>query len=101
MNTIRHPDYFSMEVDDPSGPKGGNAGALARLLGNSSIAAEAENILRNSSFDDGGYVFAIERHQALADCLGLPSFTVGFGYNYVSGGEIPHEFEESDFLEVG
>ena len=94
------PDYFSMEADDPSGPKGGNADALVRLMGNSGDAAEAENIIRISSFDEDGFVFAVERHQALADCLGLPSFTVGYGYNYVSGGEMPPEFEETDFLEV-
>jgi hypothetical protein len=75
------PGYF--EGDD-SGPEGGDAEKLCRALGAAGRAAEVQAILSNT--DD--YLFAIERHGALAEVLGLPSFSVGLGYDYIAADEI-------------
>jgi hypothetical protein len=47
-----------------------------------SDAARVEAILRDTE-----YVFARDRHLALAQALTLPSFSVDAGYDYVSRGE--------------
>lgn len=85
---------------EPATPIGGDSEALVRLLSSAGVVAEVEKIIRTSSFDSDGFVFAYERHQALADKLGLPKFVVGFGYNYISAGELPLGFKKDDFIEI-
>jgi hypothetical protein len=74
------PSYFDPEAE-PSVPAGGDAQKLCAAFSSSNVA-EVERILRKSSFDEDGYVFAFERHADLARALGLPSFAVGAGYTY-------------------
>lgn len=100
------PGYF----DDSKGdkPTGGNAAALCRACGGAGDAVEVEAILRASSdiADDSAddadeaddYVFATDRHVALADVLGLPADYVVLTYASVSEEtDIPGR---SAFLEV-
>jgi hypothetical protein len=92
------PSYFDPEAE-PSGPAGGDAQKLCAAFASSNVP-EVERILRKSTFDEDGYAFAIERHTELARALGLPSFSVGGGFRYVSDGEIPEGLSEDDLLRV-
>jgi hypothetical protein len=92
------PGYFDPAAE-PSAPAGGDAKKLCAAFGASGVA-EVESILRKSSFDEGGYTFAVERHTDLARALGIPSFGVGVGFRYVSGGELPDGLEQDDLVRV-
>ncbi len=87
------PGYFDSDPDD-SDPAGGDAEKLCAAFGAPNVA-DVERILR-----EDGYAFAIERHTELARALGLPSFTVGGGFTYVSDGEMPEGLSEDDLLRV-
>ena len=90
------PGYFDPSAE-PSGPAGGDAEKLCSAFGASTVA-EVESILRKSSFDEGGYTFAVERHTDLVRALGIPPFGVGAGFRYVSEGELPEGLNEDDLL---
>ena len=92
------PGYLDPAAE-PSPPAGGDAQKLCAAFDASGIA-EVESILRKSSFEEGGYTFAVERHTALARALGIPSFGVGAGFCYVSDGELPEGLEEDDLQRV-
>lgn len=83
------PGYFE---GSGSKPEGGNATLLAKTFGAESAAKSVEDILRNQD----GYTFALERHQALVEALGMPTFGVGMGYRYITGGERPPGLENLD-----
>ena len=92
------PGYFDPAAE-PSAPAGGDAQKLCSAFGSSNVA-EMESVLRKSSFDEGGYTFAVERHTDLARVLGIPSFGVGAGFRYVADGELPDGLEEDDLVRV-
>jgi hypothetical protein len=92
------PGYFDPAAE-PSSPEGGDAQKLCTVFGSNEVS-EVERILRKSSFDEDIYAFAVQRHAALAQALGLPDFAVGAGYRYVSDGEIPEGLSEDDLLRV-
>ena len=92
------PGYFDPSAA-PSVPAGGDAQKLCSAFGASNVA-EVESVLRKSSFDEGGYTFAVERHIDLARALGIPSFGVGAGFRYVADGEVPDGLEEDDLVRV-
>lgn len=92
------PGYFE-EAAEPSAPKGGDAQKLCNAFGASAVT-EVESILRRSSFDDDGYIFAVDRHAELVRALGIPSFGVGAGFEYVSEGELPEGLDEESLLRV-
>jgi hypothetical protein len=83
------PGYFG---GSGSGPEGGNAAVLAKTFGTELAAKSVETVLR----DQDGYAFAIDRHQALIEALGMPSFGVGIGYRYITSGECPPGLENAD-----
>ena len=87
------PGYFS---DDEEGdlPSGGNVAALASAFGSTNVA-DVEHALRAINDE---FTFAIERHQALAQALGLPSFVVGGGFAYISDGEFPDSLASDDLV---
>jgi hypothetical protein len=85
------PDYFE-GGEDARGPTGGNARMLCKAFGSTNVD-RVEQILRGE-----GYAFALERHAELCQALGLPDFSVGAGYNYVSEGELPGELSEENLV---
>ena len=89
------PDYFG-EADEEQSSAGGDATLLLETLGAACSADELEAILRSD--DD---VFAADRHARLAEELGLPSCTVGFGYDYLENGELPEGVNPDDLIRVG
>jgi hypothetical protein len=68
-------------------PKGGNARLLCTTFGAGQNADPVEKILRSRS--GRGYMSEMDRHGDLAEALGLPAFSVGFGYEYLDSGELP------------
>jgi hypothetical protein len=92
------PRYFDSSAA-PSAPAGGDAQKLCSAFGASNVT-EVERVLRRSSFDEGGYAFAVERHTDLAHALGIPAFGVGAGYRYVAQGELPEGLDEHDLIRV-
>ena len=81
------PGYFDPTAE-PSPPVGGSPQVLCAAFGVSDIAA-VEGVLRKSSFDEGGYSFAIERHSDLVAALGISDFAVGTAYASFEYGEYP------------
>jgi hypothetical protein len=79
------PGYF--EGAESPVPKGGNARLLCNTFGVKQNADGVEKILRSRS--GKSYVFALDRHRDLAEALGLPAFSVAFGYEYLASGELP------------
>lgn len=92
------PGYFD-EEEEPSAPAGGDAQKLCSAFGSSAVA-EVESILRKSSFDEDGYTFEFERHTDLVRALGIPSFGVGAGFEYVSRGELPEGLDEDSLVRM-
>jgi len=81
------PGYFDASAE-PSAPAGGDAEQLCAAFDASDIPA-VERVLRKSSYDDDGYVFAFERHADLVRALGLPEFAVGTAYASFDRDEYP------------
>ena len=92
------PGYFDPNAE-PLPPVGGNAKLLCAAFGNSA-SDSVEAILRKSSFEEDGYVFADERHADLIAALGISSFAVGFGYTYASAGDLPEGLTEDRLVSV-
>jgi hypothetical protein len=92
------PGYF--EGDD-SPPEGGNAEDLCRVFGADGQVDVVEAALRAPSGSEDGYVFAMERHQALVEALGLPAIAVGGGFNYIEEGELPEGLTSEQLRRVG
>ena len=80
------PGYFDPKCGEME-PKGGNTKVLVDLFGTNADEAVVEKALRESN--EGAFIFAVERHDTLAKAIGLPSHTIGFGFNYLLAGEIP------------
>jgi len=81
------PSYFDPTAE-PASPAGGDAARLCSAFGSSDVGP-AERILRKSSFDDDGYVFAFQRHEDLTRAIGLPSYAVGTAYTNFERQEYP------------
>jgi hypothetical protein len=81
------PGYFDPSAE-PSAPAGGDAQKLCAAFGVTDKSI-LERVLRKSSYDDDGYVFAFERHADLAKALGLPEFAVGTAYASFEREEYP------------
>lgn len=93
------PGYFDPDAEHP-GPEGGEASKLCLTFGGGD-AAEVERILRKSALDEGGYVFAFERHADLVEALGISAFGVCSSFNYITeNGELPDGLDEDDLIRV-
>lgn len=99
------PDFGEVS-EKPAVPVGGDANKLCEFFSCSS-ATKIEAILRShptvsaeGRYESGKYVFAVERHKALTDALGLPDYAVGLGYRYLEQGSLPPNLELSDFIRV-
>ena len=81
-------------------PRGGDASALCHAFGGSCNAEEVERVLRQANHGEGGYLFAFQRHAALMKALGLPHYSVGLGFNYLSAGDLPPDVSKEDFPRI-
>ena len=90
------PGYFDADAE-PSAPAGGDAQRLCRAF-SASDAASVESILRKSSFDAHGYVFAHKRHADLARALSMPEFVVLKAYASFERGEYPEGLSAEDMM---
>lgn len=71
-------------------PSGGNPEVLCKVFATPGREEEIKAILT------GPATFAVERHMALFETLGLPTFSVGAGYNYIEEGDCDSIWEEFD-----
>ena len=90
------PNYFEAS-EEPSAPTGGNAQRLCAAFGAADVAA-VERVLRKSAFEEGGYVFAFQRHGDLVRLLGIPEFAVGTSYASFDSDEYPEGLSSDDLL---
>lgn len=93
------PSYFD-EIADPSGPSEFDAAKLCAAFGCHQKVDRVAKVLQKSSFDEDGYVFAMERHQDLAEALELPDWGVGTGYGSIENGELPPTLSERDLIQI-
>jgi hypothetical protein len=93
------PGYFETEDEEAAmrGPEGGDAKKLCDAFETDTVA-EVERILRKPSAEDGGYVFAVERHDDLVGTLGIPSFGAGFSFRSFYDDDLPEDLEEKDLV---
>lgn len=94
------PGYFS-DSEEECGARGGNAVELCRAMGAAENAREVERILCKSGLEDDEFLFAVDRHGALARALGLPEFSIGLGYYYIQQGGLPEDLNADDFVHMG
>jgi hypothetical protein len=87
------PGAFDEDHDAPPFQVG-DATKLCATLNPAAVAADVEAILR------GDFVFAVDRHLELAEALGLPDWSVGFGYEYVKSGELEDELDGGELIHV-
>lgn len=80
------PGYFQAD-EDRMQPEGGNAKLLSELMGNGNNVNDIERLLRSNKGNE--FSFAIDRHESIAKAVGIPLQTVGYGYTYISNGEMP------------
>ncbi|NHZ98399.1 hypothetical protein [Massilia sp. CCM 8734] len=77
-----NPAAFSEDDEDGFGvPQGGDAARLCAAFGAADVGA-VEAVLRDESF-----MMAVERHERLAEALGLPAFSVGLGFTYAEAND--------------
>jgi hypothetical protein len=93
-----YPDYFEPQEPPPS--KGGDPASLIEAFGASADADEIERVLRASSGEDG-FLFASERHEALARALGLPLCAVACGFNYIGQDELGEGLTKDNLRLIG
>lgn len=93
------PGYFDPAAE-PSPPTGGNATKLVTAFGSTNPTG-VDRVLRKSSFDDDGYVFAFERHAELMQALGLPDYGVGTAYASFERDELPEGLSPEDVIKCG
>jgi hypothetical protein len=86
------PGYFSGE--DPT-PIGGDAGKLCAAFGVPEFVNEVDEILRRED-----YVFALDRHEALAKSLKIPWSYGCVGFEYLAADDYPEGLSSVDFTRV-
>jgi hypothetical protein len=79
------------------------ADILRRLLGVESLEEMDVDAMMQHIQSAAGrdYTFAVDRHAALVDALGLPDCTVGFGFDYLHRGETPDGLTDDDLWLTG
>jgi hypothetical protein len=92
------PQYFDADAE-PGPPEGGNSELLCRAFDRTDRREKVERLLRANLLEDKLPVVAgeLERHQALAVELGLPSFVAGLTFSSIAGQYHPDEFREITF----
>ena len=93
------PGYFDSGPGEP--PEGGDASTLCRAFGVASTSGVEEVLhMPNGGGSGEGFIFQTERHQALAEALGIPLIAVQTGYNYIEEGELPEDAGAEMFTRV-
>jgi hypothetical protein len=92
------PRYF--ESGEFTEPEGGDAARLCRAFGTANVAS-VESALRTQRAGGGdqGFVFEMERHEALVEALGLPAVAVT-GYTYIEQGDVPEGTNLDSFVHI-
>lgn len=89
------PGYFAGAISGGPGgskrPVGGNPAKLCQLFVTPEDRQEEIRAILS-----GPATFAVERHMALFETLGLPTFSVGAGYNYIEEGDCDSIWDEFD-----
>lgn len=99
------PNYFDEESDEDEEddeafvPDGGDAKRLCAAFGCQDHGA-VERVLRVSPLAEDGYAFAVERHEALAGALGIPTFAAGFGFGYAAEGDLNDDIDPAALISV-
>jgi hypothetical protein len=91
------PGYFDAAAE-PAAPAGSDAQKCDAF--NTGTMTAIADILRKSSYDDDGYVFAFERHHDLVRELGLPACAVGTAYESLERGEYPDGLSPQDVMKT-
>jgi hypothetical protein len=86
------------EDGDATEPEGGDAKLLCGAFGSKRIA-DVEQILGKTE-DSEPYAAEIDRHLDLVKALGLPEFAVGYGYEYLAGGDLPDGLTADQLVRV-
>ena len=86
------PAYFQ---GTQSIPEGGSEQALVAIFKVVEAEKQVKEILHERE-----YAVQIERHAALAEILGLPRISVGFGYRYLERGELPTDLLRDDLTHI-
>ncbi len=89
------PGYFGGDERPPSVV---DAAALCKAFGVEQAASRLAAILAS---EDDDMLFATDRHQAVVDALGLPTASVGFGFEYLMAGELPEGLDAADLVASG
>ncbi len=86
------PGYFDGGEDTPSG---GDAEKLCVAFAVGENVKAVDGVLHNKE-----YTFALDRHVALAELLGLPSDYIGASYRDLKGEETPEGASSAGFVQV-
>lgn len=78
---------------------GGKADVLTHQFSSESPSEDVAEVLHCPD-DDCSFTLAVDRHLSLAELLGLPLCSVGFGFNHIESGEYPEDFEEDELLRL-
>ncbi len=81
-------------------PEGGDAEKLCQTFGRPEAVEKVKTILHPPREEDPFAYSAMLRHEALAEALGLPLYTVDLGYTTASMGDLPEGLDEEDLIEV-
>jgi hypothetical protein len=80
-----NPDYFSDDDPEPESiEQGGDVERLCTALRSGADRAAVDALLRED------HIFAVEKHKKLAEALGIPTCSVGFGWSSAARGELRH-----------
>lgn len=78
---------------------GGNPEFLIQHF-NTDVSSEEISEILHCSGHDCGFTLAADRHLGLAELLGLPLCSVGYGFCDLDSGEYPEDLNEDDLLRV-
>ena len=101
MDTYSSSPKFVENAANETGPIGGNPTIICEAFGSQDVDAVHAVLQKPSAGEDGGYVFALDRHRDLMQALGMTSQAFFVGYNYLDAGEFPPDLSKTDFIEVG
>lgn len=87
------PGYFT---DGDNTPSGGDADKLCAAFAVATKAREVKDILHNKE-----YLFALERHEALAGLLNLPWAYACMGYRYIKTDPLDEGISAGDLIRIG